>query len=438
MKRFLIYLLLVLNLCTTIAFWWHFSGPLYSAGDIASPLLATARLAGLLAMNLICLQLIFIGRVKWVETVFGLDRLSRLHRYNGHLIGLLILTHPILIILSYSLINQVGFFAQFTDLILHWDDVVFAFIGWLFLVITISSSITIARKRLRYELWWYVHFLNYVAIILIFWHQLNFSPESFNLGFRIYWWALVLFAFANLVWFRLVMMLYKTRKFDFRVSRVVDQGVATSVYMKGKNMDKFKMEAGQFMFYSFYQNGFQGEKHPFSFSMMPKNDEIRFTAKKVGDFTNKLPELKVGERVVIDGPHGTFTEKKITRDKLLFIAGGSGITPLRAMLESLGDKHPDKILLYSNKTRADIMLGDELEELSKKHNFKIINILADEEAPGYEHGRLDGETIKRLVPDVAQRDVFLCGPVPMMKAIRPALAKLGLPHHFLHYERFAL
>lgn len=438
MKRFLIYLLLVLNFCVLLSFWWHHSGDLLFSGILANSLLSIGRLVGLLAMNLILLQLILIGRVKWVETVFGLDKLSRLHRWNGHIILVLILLHPFLIILSHSLINQTTFLSQWADFLLHWRFVILAFLGWLLLLLTIGLSITIVRKRLKYETWWYVHFLNYAVILLVFWHQLQFTPEAFDPWFKTYWWAIYIFAFANLVWFRLVMMLYKSYKYDFRVSRVVDEGVATSVYMKSKHMDEFKVKAGQFMFYSFYQKGFRGEKHPFSFSMMPKNDEIRFTAKRVGDYTNKLPGLEVGQRVLIDGPHGSFTEDKITRDKLLFIAGGSGITPIRALLESLGDRHPDKILLYSNKTRADIMLGDELEELSKQYGFKIVNILSDEEAAGYEHGRLDQSTLARLVPDLANRDVLLCGPPAMMDALKPALLNLGLPKRHLHWERFAL
>ncbi len=438
MKRFFVYVLLVLDFCILLNFWWVNSGPLLIGSGLSGQFLAIGRLAGLLAANLILLQLILIGRVKWVETVFGLDKLSRLHRWNGHIILGLILIHPVLIVLSHSYINGVGFFAQFWDMLWHWEDISKAFLGYLTLLFTIGLSITIVRRRLKYETWWYVHFLNYAAILLIFGHQLQFSAEAFDPKFRIFWWFLYIFAFANLIWFRLVMMLYKTKKFDFTISRVEDLGIATSIYMKGKNMDQFKMKAGQFMFYAFYQKGFAGQKHPFSFSMMPKNDEIRFTAKKIGDFTNMLPELKVGEKVVIDGPHGTFTEDVISREKLLFIAGGSGITPIRAMLESLGDKHKNKILLYANKTRADIMLGGELEELSKKYGFKIINILADEEASGYEHGRLDQTMIQRLVADVASREVFLCGPPPMTIALRSALRELGVPKHFIHFERFAL
>jgi predicted ferric reductase len=438
MKRFLIYSLLVLNLCTTIAFWWHFSGSLYSDGTLVSTLLATGRLAGLLAMNLIFLQLILIGRVKWVETVFGLDKLSRLHRWNGHAILVLILLHPTLITLSHSLINQTTYFSQLADFLLHWKYVLLAFIGFLLLLTTIGLSITIVRKRLKYETWWYVHFLNYAAIALIFWHQLQFTPEAFSPAFRIYWWSLAIISVMNFVWFRLVMMVYKTYKHQFRVSRVEDLGIATSVYISGVKMDEYKVHPGQFAFYAFYQKGFQGEKHPFSFSMVPKNNEIRFTAKKLGDFTNKLPELKVGSKVMIDGPHGTFTESLIRREKLLFIAGGSGITPIRSLLESLGPKRKDMVLLYSNKTRADIMLGDELAELSKQHGFKIVNILADEQVAGFENGRLDGEMIKRLVPDVLEREAFLCGPPPMTQALRGALKDMGLASQFVHYEKFAL
>jgi ferredoxin-NADP reductase len=84
------------------------------------------------------------------------------------------------------------------------------------------------------------------------------------------------------------------------------------------------------------------------------------------------------------------------------------------------------------------MLGDELTELSKQHGFKIVNILADEQVEGFENGRLDGEMIKRLVPDVLEREAFLCGPPPMTQALRGALKDMGLASQFVHYEKFAL
>jgi len=122
----------------------------------------------------------------------------------------------------------------------------------------------------------------------------------------------------------------------------------------------------------------------------------------------------------------------------LFIAGGVGITPIRALLESLGPKGKDLILLYSNKSRAEHIFAEELEALSKEFGFKIKNIYSDEKVDGAEQGYLDQAMLKRLVPDLVERDVFLCGPPPMMDALKKALTNLGLPKKQFHWERFAL
>jgi predicted ferric reductase len=441
LQKTLVFGLLIANYILLCSFWWTNSGDLFASESLGGPLLALGRLAGLLGAMQILLQLILIGRVKWVETAFGLDRLSRIHRWNGYFILGLIVVHPFLLTQAYAIINSSSYVGQFVDFLENWEDLLRAFAGFLILLATIGLSITIVRRKLKYETWYYVHIFNYLAIALIFGHQLRFGTDAQGEWFRFYWYAAYAFAFGNLIWFRFLRPLVQFSKHDFHVSRVVPEdphGVATSVYITGDKIRNFKIKAGQFMIFRFFQKGFWWQAHPFSLSMVPKEGELRLTAKKLGDFTNQLPLLQPGVEVLIDGPHGLFTEDVITKDKLLFIAGGIGITPIRALLESLAEKKLDMTLLYSNKNRSEHVFAEELGELSREHGFKIINIYADEKIAGAEFGRLDQAMLARLVPDLVERDVFLCGPPPMMDALKIALSNLHLPKKQLHWERFAL
>ncbi len=178
----------------------------------------------------------------------------------------------------------------------------------------------------------------------------------------------------------------KTMQHKFIVERVEKEGPATSVYITGRNMQSFTIKAGQFMIFRFLQKGFWWQAHPFSISEAPNGNRIRLTAKGLGDFTNEMPKLLPGTRVIIDGPHGVFTEDLITKDKQLFIAGGIGITPIFSMLESMKERSKNAILLYANKTRAETVFASELDVLSKKYGFKLVHILRNETVPGYETG----------------------------------------------------
>lgn len=447
MKKIFLYIVLVGFFVGITVVWWAGTASYFNDGVFtASGWAGIASLVGLYAAFLLPLQLILIGRVKWVESVFGLDKLSRLHRINGLIILGLIIAHPVIMVMAYAQLNQNGAIAQF---LLMFNDGIggttVATFGVAILLGTIVWSLSIIRRKLKYEWWYWVHVFNYLAIILIAVHIKEMTATSEHIAWPIFWIALYVFTAINVLWFRFLRPCLRFWQHQFKVSRVEDLGIATSIYISGRNLDKFKIDAGQFMIFRFLQTGFWTQAHPFSLSWAPPRTgtpggrtELRLTAKKLGDFTNELPKITVGTQVLIDGPHGIFTERLITREKLLFIAGGIGITPIRSMLEDLGDRYKDKMLLYSNKTSSETALSTELSELAKKYKFKIINIYADEKIAGAEHGRLDQAMLSRLAPDIADRDIFLCGPPPMMLALRAAMLELGVPKKQIHFERFAL
>ncbi|QQS22759.1 ferric reductase-like transmembrane domain-containing protein [bacterium] len=442
MKRLAIYSFFLTNFAITLGFWWYFNGESFVAGGIPVKLLMIGKLSGLIATIFALNQLLLIGRIKWIESVFGLDKLSRVHKWTGYITLLLIVSHVSLVTRAYSLINDIGYFSQYFSFLTEYDDVIYAFIALVILFTTVGLSITIIRRNLKYEWWYYVHIFNYAAFFLFALHQFEYGLASSSEWFRAYWLALYSFVALHILYFRFFKPLYNFQRFGFTIDKVESEnGVATSVYITGNNIEKFTRRSGQFMIFRFLQKGFYWQKHPFSLSWGAHNKEIRLTAKKLGDFTELMPNLKPGTKVLVDGPHGVFTSDKIRQNKVLLIAGGIGITPLRSLSEELAG-NIDLTLIYSAKTRNEAVLLEELKNIqnfsSSQHPFKLIEIYSDEKVTGAEHGMLNKGKLVQLVPDLTERDVFLCGPPAMMKALKSAMAELGLPKKQLHWERFAL
>ncbi len=395
-------------------------------------LIALGRIAGLLLEFTILLQLLLIGRVPWIERIFGHDKLNRLHRLIGYSVSSLLITHPLLLIFGYAQINQFSLWRQFLDFWFHWEDAWKAAVALVIFLSIIFISIAVVRRKLRYETWHGIHLLMYVAIFLVFGHQINTADVSS--GQPLYYWYVLNFSVFGLVllyrWLRPLWLFYKHK---FSVADIKRETLdVVSVYINGNDLGKYKFQAGQFANLTFLKKG-MWFTHPFSFSKAPDGKTLRFSVKASGDFTNQVSSLPLGTKVIIDGPLGTFTAKSARANKFLLLAAGIGITPLRALAQELADEERDAILIYGNKTESDIAFKPELAKLNIKKYF----LLSRQHLTNFEHGRLSHEKISRLVPDYKEREIYICGPDEMIKRTRDELLKSGVAKKQIHYERFA-
>ncbi len=439
MKRILIFSFFILNLFTIVFFWWSNSGPQLFQG-ISLAFISLGRLCGLFAVYAVLLQLVLIGRSPWIEKIFGLDKLSRIHRLNGKIAICFILLHPLLLTLGYSLDRKTGFIHQFLFFVTKFEDVFEAFIAVILFSFIVFLSLSIARKRLKYETWYYVHIFNYLAIFLAWSHQLK-NGEDFlsNNLFVFYWYGLYIFVLINHILFRFIRPWFNFFKYRFYVTDIIHEtDDVISVIITGKNIENFKVKPGQFLIVRFLTKDLWWQAHPFSFSKYPDGQSIRLSIKNVGDFTSVIPRIKKGSYVYIDGPFGIFTKEVITKEKILFIAGGIGITPIRSLLEQLVREKRDIVLMYSNKIKKEIVFKNEFDKLQKEFSFSVYYFLSQEQESGFYSGRIDGQQIEKLVKDFKKRDIFLCGPVSMMDAIKKDLLVRGVPAHQIHYEQFSL
>ena len=432
MKRVFLYGVFAANLAVTVFFWWQGSGILLY-GETAHILIALGRLAGLISMLFILTQLVLVGRIKYVEREYGHDKLNQLHRLLGKSLIFVLIFHPILLTIGYAMTHDVGIVSQFFDFIYNWEGVRNALIGFLLLCFIVSISIAIVRRKLRYETWYFTHLFIYVAIYLFFSHQIKTADVSSGAAFM-YWYGINYSVFGLLLTYRFLRPLYLFWKHRFYVAQIEKETPTVhSLYIRGKDMQDYHFEPGQFANLTFIRRG-MWYTHPFSFSKAPDGQSLRFSIKSSGDFTSMIPSIGVGTKVVIDGPLGVFVERKSLRTKFLFIAGGIGITPIRAMVEALKKQKADLVLLYGNRTDQDIPFEKELQALGIKHT----HVLSQGTRTGYERGFIDGEKIKRLVPDFMEREVYLCGPPVMMKSVMKELETCGVAKDAIHFEIFAL
>jgi predicted ferric reductase len=380
-----------------------------------------------------------LSRLTFLENAFGMEKLTWLHKWNGYTTLILLSLHTIYLTLGFGLLNRLGIAGQLHDFLVNWDDVLKATIGMLMLIFIVVISIGIVRRGFKYETWYYVHFFTYLAILLAFGHQLSVGVDFARQPlFQVYWLALYTVAVGTILIWRFFGPAYLFYRHRFRVEKVVPEanGVV-SVYVTGDHLDEFRYQAGQFIIWRFITPGRWWQAHPFSISVAPGGRYLRLSAKAVGDFTKALPGLKPGSWVVVDGPHGNFTLNRTTHRKLLFIAGGIGITPVRSMLEALPAGSPPPMVVFAARTHTDFALRKEVEAIVRSHGGRLRYILSEETAAGFAHGILDVPTLRRLVPDVAEREVLLCGPPGMMDAVTANLVQLGVARKSVHTERFA-
>lgn len=400
-------------------------------------IIAVGALLGLVGGYLLLMQLITMSGANYIERFFGLDRLSRWHHYQGLIGWFLILNHAGLIAFGYSVLLDQPIQEAYFGFVALLPAVILGSIALLILDVVVLTSITIVRKRLKYEYWYFVHLLTYTAIFLALFHQIQNGSEFIAYPWlKAYWLVLYALAFSLILWRRWFYPVYAELRFKLRVHEVViESDDVTSIYITGENLEKLKYKAGQFGLWMFLQKGFIGSMHhPFSISSAPGEQYLRITVKGIGDFSKQLKALKRGTRVLFSGPYGIFNgETKEQPTRRLFIAGGIGITPIRSILAS-GVKGGD-VLIYATRTASDAVFAKELSEM---HNLKLVQIYSDTRSKKAYNGRLDARILKKEVPKLAKREVWLCGPPPMMKAIKKMLVDQGMSKKQTHTEEFRL
>ncbi|MBI5655107.1 ferredoxin reductase family protein [Candidatus Uhrbacteria bacterium] len=438
LKSALLGLFLLANLAVIGWFWWSGSGAYVTSLDPGKLLIAFGRISGLLLVLFVLCQLMLIGRIAWIEHVFGLDKLSRLHHWIGFALLTLLLAHPTLLSLGYGMRTGSGFFQQFLDF-QSWENVLLATSAFGLFVFVILISVVIVLRKMKYESWYYIHLAVYLAILLAFSHQLSVGRDLMDPVFAGYWYALYAFVLLNFAYFRFLKPSLAFAKHGFTVDAIENETPdVISIFIRGRDLRGFRFKAGQFLIVRFLAKGFWPQAHPFSLSNAPGSERLRLSIKKSGDYTSSLGRLKPGTKAMLDGPHGVFIAERSCHEKFLFVAGGIGVTPIMSLIASLAPLGKDITLLYACRDSATAAFKTELDDLAAKYSMRVHYIMSNDPAWRGEKGFVDQDKITRLVPDVLERDTYLCGPTPMMAAVRQTLESCGVPRSCIHFEKFSL
>ena len=405
---------------------------------------STGRLTGLLSADLLLLQLFLMARIPWVERSYGQDELARRHRIAGFGSIVLLAAHLVFITLGYAAADRSGVLGEAWLLVTTYPGMLLAAAGTAALGMVAATSIRAARRRLRYESWHLLHLYAYLGAGLALPHQLWTGTDFTSSGIAtVAWWTAYAAAAGSVLVFRIGRPVWLNLRHRLVVDQVVPEGRGVvSVYLRGRRLDRLPVAAGQFFVWRFAAGPGWTRGKPFSLSAAPDRHRLRITAKDLGPGSRRLAGLRPGTRALFEGPYGRLTATVRKGQKLALFASGIGITPLRALLEELPFAAGDAVLFQRAATPADVLFGQELQDLAMRRGIRIHYLLGrrsrDRESwlPARYAAAPDEQVLRRLVPDIADRDLYVCGPDAWTAAVVETARRADVPADRVHTERF--
>ena len=434
-------LVVLLALGGVVTSWWAVDGGLRELAGWPTVLVSVGHLCALTSSLLLLVQVVLMSRIPVLERAFGQDRITRLHRHVGFASFTLMLAHVGAALWAHAAGDVAGVPGVARELTVTAPGMLLALAGTACLVLVVVTSIRAARTAVRYESWHLLHLYAYLGVALALPHQLWTGREFVGSPVRsALWWALwALVAGGVLVW-RVAVPLARSWRHRLVVTSVAseDDG-CVSVTLAGRNLEELGARAGHYFSWRFLAGAGWTRAHPYSLSAAPNAHELRITVKGRGDGSAAVAGLRVGTRVLVEGPYGRLTARARTRRKVALIGAGVGMTPIRALAEEL-DGGPGDIVVLHRFTDVPLFSG-ELTALARRRGITVVPLPGRRRARdswlGDGTGPSDDLTVLRArVPDIADREVFLCGTAPWSRLVERTLAQAGVPAEKIHQEAF--
>jgi predicted ferric reductase len=425
--------LIWLGAAAVVALWWQDTPTLMGKGDI---LTNAGDVLGLLAAYGFVILVALMARLPPLERGIGSDRLARWHAMGGRYVITLVTGHVLFVIWGYAVSVGASIPSETKTMVLTIPDVMMATVAWFLLLGVGAVSARAARKRLRYETWYYAHLYTYLAIALAFSHQFADGPEfQNNTSARVVWSAMYIAVGVAIIWYRILTPLRRSARHKLTVKGVQPEGPGiVSVYITGRNLHKLGAEPGQFFRWRFLAKGLAWQSHPYSLSAMPGRDLLRITVKARGDHSGSMAGLRPGTRVIAEGPYGAFTQSLSGR-RVLLIAGGVGITPIRAMFAALPKRMPGGItLIYRASNPRDVVFRRELDAIAADRHTTVNYVIGSREQLGYDP--LSTDELLKVIPGLHRYEAYVCGPPGMTQTAIDSLRDAGIPGRRIHHESF--
>lgn len=423
------------------AYWWVADGGIRDLSSRESGLTSLGRITGLASAVLLLAQVLMMARLRPLEQAFGQDRLARLHRVAGLLSFELLVAHVVLITWGYAAGRLSDTPATFWDLTWQYPGMLLAVAGTLALVLVVVTSLRAARRRLRYESWHLLHLYAYLGVGLALPHQLWTGQQFLDRpGATVFWWTAWGVAAGAIVVFRLGVPLVQNLSLGLRVASVVEEGPGlVSVHVTGRGLGRLAGHSGRFFIWRFLGLPGRSRAHPYSLSAAPGPHGLRITVQTVGDGSAALATLRPGSRVLVEGPFGRLSARARTCQRVALIGAGVGLAPLRSLAEGLEYRPGEAIVL--ERFREAPLFADEFDQLARTRGLQVVRLPGRRRSAyswvGTGHAAYDDEQVLLgCVPDIAARDVYVCGPMGWAASLCRAARAAGVPERQLHVEIF--
>lgn len=427
-----------LGAAAVVALWWRDTPVIHGPG---AALTGAGQVLGLLSGYGFVVLVALMARLPPLERGVGADRLARWHAMGGRYVISLVTGHVLGITWGYAVTVHQSVTGEAVTLLASYPDVLMATVAWFLLLGIAAFSARAARRRIKYETRYYAHLYTYLAIALAFSHQFadgsSFAahpPLPAELA-RVAWSALYAVVGGLILWYRFVtpLLMFARHRFTVMGVRPEAPGIV-SVYISGRDLDALGAEPGQFFRWRFLTRSLAWQSHPYSLSAMPRPDMMRITVKVLGDHSGSLAALRPGTRVIAEGPYGAFTPALSGR-RVLLIAGGVGITPIRAMFAALPRRMNEGItLIYRASHPRDIVFRQELDAIAADRGAVVHYIIGSRARLGYDP--LSAAALRDLVPGLHRYEAYVCGPSGMTKAAIAGLRGNGIRRRRIHHETF--
>jgi predicted ferric reductase len=425
--------LLAFSAALVVAMWLRHHGatilddPWASIGQVAALGGTWASLVGVL----------FAARAPWLDQVVGTDRLRVIHRWTGFAAVWLLAIHGITSVYAFAGDSASAVPGEVIRLLLTVPGMLGGLVsGGLFVLVAVTS-IRAARRRLSFEAWHGIHLYVYLAVAFGFLHQLTIGSDftSDPLA-RAFWIGLYALAFAPLVAYRIVEPIVRSLRHGYRVESIIDEAPGVfSIVVSGRDLNRLPVRSGQYFVIRALDRGWW-RGHPFSLSAAPRAYGLRFTVKEYGDGSSSYRSLRSGTRLLLEGPYGVLHGGKRTRRRLLFIAAGIGVTPIRALAEGMAYGPGEATLIYRAPSERDLVHREELDALVAHRGLDVRYLIGRRGGRNVGRNPFGPEGLVQMTPDLVARDIYVCGPSRMMDQVLDSLRRLGVPSEHVHAERF--
>ncbi|HBJ35096.1 MAG TPA: hypothetical protein DDZ51_10150 [Planctomycetaceae bacterium] len=411
----------------------------FLTGDVPPPRTFWIEFGVLLGFALILtisLQFALTSRFRGVGAPFGTDAVLQFHRYAGILLLFFLVGHPFILFFADSE------YLKFLDPRENAPRAITLVIATITMTLIVVLSLWRKSIGLSYEWWRLSHGLMSVGVVLVgivhAWQVEHYVQGWWKRGLLVLIGGSAIFSYAHVRCIRP----WRMRRFRYRVAEVRDErGESATIALEPIGHAGMTFRAGQYAWLTLGDSSFKLQQNPYSFSSSDQLSPglVEFTAKELGDFSERLIDSAVGTQAFLEGPYGLFCLDDDSPGAI-FIMGGIGITPAISILRSARDRSDQRpfLVIYGNATWDGIAFRNELESLKGQINLRIVHVLSDPEWDWQgEKGYISQEVLQRHISD-QERDypVFVCGPEPMMDSVEKALLAMGISLHQIRAERF--